>query len=312
MINHKVLLYALEVSREGSVVKAAEKLYVSQPNLSKMIIALEEEIGVQLFNRTPKGMVPTTDGEVLFRYAEDIKRQTDLIESYCKKVTSNSFRMSAAVIWADYISEAFTSFLDRYSIEKNIEFSYIETDTESIINKVVYSECHMGIIRCDKKYENNYRRFFDIHSLAAETLCEARCVAVFAEDSLLSERDVVKKDDLKNFFEVRQSKNFVPDISESQLRTESDALPERIIYVSDGIAQAELVSRNSGTYMIIPPLSPETLKKYKLVQKDIDGICRESVDYFIRSENYSLTKTDNAFLDELMISKRKYKQEVLL
>lgn len=312
MINHKVLLYALEVSREGSVVKAAEKLYVSQPNLSKMIIALEEEIGVQLFNRTPKGMVPTTDGEVLFRYAEDIKRQTDLIESYCKKVTSNSFRMSAAVIWADYISEAFTSFLDRYSIEKNIEFSYIETDTENIINKVVYSECHMGIIRCDKKYDNNFRRFFEIHSLAAEILCEARCVAVFAEDSFLSERNVVTKDDLKNFFEVRQSKNFVPDISESQLRTESDALPGRIIYVSDGIAQAELVSRNSGTYMIIPPLSPETLKKYKLVQKDIDGICRESIDYFIRSENYSLTKTDNAFLDELMISKRKYKQEVLL
>ncbi|MCR5601253.1 MAG: LysR family transcriptional regulator [Ruminococcus sp.] len=312
MINHKVLLYALEVSREGSVVKAAEKLYVSQPNLSKMIIALEEEIGVQLFNRTPKGMVPTNDGEVLFRYAEDIKRQTDLIESYCKKVTSNSFRMSAAVIWADYISEAFTNFLDRYSVEKNIEFSYIETDTESIINKVVYSECHMGIIRCDKRYENNFRRFFEVHSLAAEILCEARCVAVFAEDSFLSERKVITNEDLDNFFEVRQSKNFVPEISESQLRSNSDALPGRIIYVSDGIAQAELVSRNSGTYMIIPPLSPETLKKYKLVQRDIDGMSRESIDYFIRSENYSLSKTDNAFLDELMISKRKYKQEVLL
>lgn len=312
MINHKVLLYALEVNREGSVKKAAEKLYISQPNLSKMIIALEDEIGIQLFNRTSKGMTSTFDGEVLFRYAEDIKRQTDLIERYCKNVTKNSFRMTAAVIWADYISEAFTSFLDRYSIEKNIEFSYIETDTESILNKIIYSECHIGIIRCDKKYENNFRKFFETHSLAAETLCEASCVAVFAEDSFLSEKNTLTLNDLNNFFEVRQSKNFVPDISESQLRSDSDSLHGKIIYVSDGIAQAELVSRNSGTYMIIPPLSPETLRKYKLIQKDVRDMRRESIDYFIRSENYSLSKTDNAFLDELMISKRKYKQEVLL
>ena len=112
MINHKVLLYALEVYREGSV-KKAEKMYISQPNLSKMIIALEDEIGVKLFNRNPKGMTPTFDGEFLFRCAEDIKRQTDLIERYCKNVSKNLFRMTAAVIWADYISEAFTSFLDR-------------------------------------------------------------------------------------------------------------------------------------------------------------------------------------------------------
>ena len=312
MINHKVLLYALEVCREGSVVKAAEKLYISQPNLSKMIIALEDEMNIQLFNRTPKGMVATHDGELIFRYAEEIKRQTDFIESYCEKVTSHSLRMSLAVTWADYISEAFTMFLSKYNDKKNIEFNYIETDTEDIINKIVYSECHIGIVRCDKKYENNFRKYFDLHSIAAEILCEARCVAVFAEDSFLAECDKITGEDLNSFFEVRQSKNFVPEISESQLRSVNDDLPGKIIYVSDSMAQAELVSRNSGTYMIIPPLSQETLKKYKLIQKDVEGMYRESVDFFIRSENYALTKTDNAFLDELMIAKRKYKQEVLL
>ncbi|MBE6863788.1 MAG: LysR family transcriptional regulator [Ruminococcus flavefaciens] len=312
MINHKFLLYALEVCREGSVVKAAEKLYLSQPNLSKMIISLEDEMNIQLFNRTRKGMVATHDGELIFRYAEEIKRQTDFIENYCNKVTSHSVRMSLAVTWADYISEAFTMFLNKYNDKKNIEFNYIETDTEDIINKIIYSECHIGIIRCDRKYENNFRKFFDLHSLAAETLCKARCVAVFAEDSFLAECDKLTSDDLDPFFEVRQSKNFVPDVSESQLRSVSDDLPGKIIYVSDSMAQTELVSRNSGTYMIIPPLSHETLKKYKLIQKDVAGMSRESVDFFIRSENYSLTKTDNAFLDELMISKRKYKKEVLL
>ncbi|MCR4887903.1 MAG: LysR family transcriptional regulator [Ruminococcus sp.] len=312
MINHKNLLYALEVSKQGSVNKAAEKLYIGQPNLSKMIIGLEEELGVALFRRTPKGMIPTADGEVIFRHAEEIYRQTGFIEEYCKNISKKALRMSAAVPWADYISEAFTNFLGRYSGDRLTEFSYIEADSESIINKVIYNECHLGIVRYNKKYDKNFRKYFEDRSLVSETLCESGCVAIFGENSQLAERRDITADDMRCYFEVRQNDQFVPDKNSAQLHNEADETSSRVIYVSSGAAQAELVSRNSRAYMITPPLSDRTLAKYGLIQKEVRGLCREDVDIFIRSENYSLTKTDNAFLDELMISKRKYKQEVLL
>lgn len=56
--------YALEVERTGSITQAAENLYMNQPNLSKAIRELEEQIGYKIFNRTPKGISPTRKGEV--------------------------------------------------------------------------------------------------------------------------------------------------------------------------------------------------------------------------------------------------------
>jgi len=56
------LKYAVEVAETGSINKASEKLYVSQPNLSRAIKELEASLGVTIFDRSAKGMVLTPDG----------------------------------------------------------------------------------------------------------------------------------------------------------------------------------------------------------------------------------------------------------
>ena len=48
--------YALEVAECGSINKAAEKLYIGQPNLSRAIKELEASLGVSIFERSPQGM----------------------------------------------------------------------------------------------------------------------------------------------------------------------------------------------------------------------------------------------------------------
>lgn len=62
--------YALAVAEEGSVTAAAERLRVAQPSVSQQIRGLERELGVQLFARTPTGLVPTTVGRAFLREAE--------------------------------------------------------------------------------------------------------------------------------------------------------------------------------------------------------------------------------------------------
>ncbi|MEW1658724.1 LysR family transcriptional regulator [Streptomyces sp. NPDC093707] len=62
--------YALAVAEEGSVTAAAELLHVAQPSVSQQIRGLERELGVELFARTPTGLVPTVVGRAFLRDAE--------------------------------------------------------------------------------------------------------------------------------------------------------------------------------------------------------------------------------------------------
>jgi DNA-binding transcriptional LysR family regulator len=62
--------YALAVAEAGSVTAAAELLHVAQPSMSQQIRGLERELGVELFARTPTGLVPTVVGRAFLREAE--------------------------------------------------------------------------------------------------------------------------------------------------------------------------------------------------------------------------------------------------
>ncbi|SDS33137.1 LysR family transcriptional regulator [Microlunatus soli] len=62
--------YALAVAEAGSVTAAAELLRVAQPSMSQQIRGLERDLGVELFDRTPTGLVPTAIGKAFLREAE--------------------------------------------------------------------------------------------------------------------------------------------------------------------------------------------------------------------------------------------------
>lgn len=72
MIELRRLRYLVAVAEEGHLTRAAERLGVQQPPLTRQIHALEAEWGVQLFERHPRGMRPTEAGRVAAEAARDI------------------------------------------------------------------------------------------------------------------------------------------------------------------------------------------------------------------------------------------------
>jgi DNA-binding transcriptional LysR family regulator len=73
-LESRQLGYFIEVAKQLSFSKAAEKLNVTQPTLSKMVKNLEEELDVLLFDRTTKHMKLTDAGEIVFEEAQEIMR----------------------------------------------------------------------------------------------------------------------------------------------------------------------------------------------------------------------------------------------
>ncbi|MCD7844057.1 MAG: LysR family transcriptional regulator [Clostridiales bacterium] len=73
----RVLHYFLTVAREGGINRAAEALHITQPTLSRQMAALEEEVGVKLFDRGARRITLTSEGMLLRRRAEEILSLVD-------------------------------------------------------------------------------------------------------------------------------------------------------------------------------------------------------------------------------------------
>ncbi|MBQ9365948.1 MAG: LysR family transcriptional regulator [Schwartzia sp.] len=105
------LEYFLACARCGSLTAAAEELYTTQPHVSMVIRSLEEELGVKLFYRNPKGIELTGAGERVYRYARGAVQNAGLVRTVSREqhthalniATNNSSNM--AVLLTSYYNE---------------------------------------------------------------------------------------------------------------------------------------------------------------------------------------------------------------
>ena len=82
----RVLRYFLETAREGNMTRAAERLFISQPTMSKQLKELENELGTKLFIRSNYNIRLTEAGMLLRERAEDILSLVDKTEAEFKSL----------------------------------------------------------------------------------------------------------------------------------------------------------------------------------------------------------------------------------
>mgnify|MGYP000606527934 CR=1 FL=1 len=80
----RVLRYFLAVAREENITKAAALLHLTQPTLSRQLMQLEEELGVQLFQRSRYRIMLTEEGMLLRRRAQEL---VDLADKTAREFT---------------------------------------------------------------------------------------------------------------------------------------------------------------------------------------------------------------------------------
>ena len=129
------LKYAVEVAKAGSISKAAEALYMNQPNLSRAIKELETSLGITIFGRSAKGMYVTPEGEEFLEHAKKILQQIDEMEAFYKAGVPAQQRFSLSAPRASYISEAFVQFSKGLTKER-AEIYYKETNAMRVVNNM--------------------------------------------------------------------------------------------------------------------------------------------------------------------------------
>ena len=93
------LKYAVEIEKTGSITKAAENLYMGQPNLSRAIRELEESLGITIFMRSSRGVVPTEQGREFLNYARNILAQIEEMAKPVRTASVSPFPCPGPVMW---------------------------------------------------------------------------------------------------------------------------------------------------------------------------------------------------------------------
>ena len=139
------LHYAIIISEVGSLNKAAEVLFVTQPSLTSAVQELERELGIMIFNRGGKGMTLTNDGAEFIQHARQVVAQYErLVEKY----SPNGKLKKKFGISAQHFSFAVKSFVEmvkQFDTEE-YEFAIRETKTREVIEDVSSSKSEVGIL----------------------------------------------------------------------------------------------------------------------------------------------------------------------
>ena len=121
------LIYAVKIADTKSMNKAATELFVSQPALSSTIRDLEEELQIEIFIRTNKGIVITTEGEEFLSYARQMVELNQMIEDRYINNMKRKNKFSVSMQHYSFAVEAFMKLAREFALE-DFELAVHEKD----------------------------------------------------------------------------------------------------------------------------------------------------------------------------------------
>lgn len=143
----KQLEYVIALDNQRNFVRAADSCYVTQPTLTMQVGKLEEEIGVQIFDRGKKPLEPTKPGTQIIEKARQIIREVNLMKEFLteeRETLSGEFKLGIIPTLAPYLLPVF---LTEFT-EKNPDVKLIikEMQTEEIIKALHNDTIDIGLL----------------------------------------------------------------------------------------------------------------------------------------------------------------------
>ena len=146
------LRYVIAISQANSMNEAARQLFISQPSLSASLKDLEEEIGIELFRRTNRGVMVTPEGEEFLGYARQVVEQYQLMEARYVEKKEIKKKFSVSMQHYTFAVNAFVEMVKQFGMDE-YEFAIHEEKTYEVIEDVKNFKSEIGIL-----YLNDFNR----------------------------------------------------------------------------------------------------------------------------------------------------------
>ena len=154
----KQLQYFVACAQTGSFSDAAKILYSTQPSVSKVIKSLEDTLGMQLFERLPRGICLTVQGQKFYQYACRITNEIDVLENMASRGMTKWVRISMNP--SSWFANQFVDFYNE-TFEKNYHFQLTTAGVRSVMERVRDYMDDIGFVYILSHQQENF-----LHELA--------------------------------------------------------------------------------------------------------------------------------------------------
>lgn len=247
-INTKYLEYFIIVAKIGSINKAAQALFISQPHLGKIIRELEEQFDVLLFNRSSQGVTLTPEGEKVLKIATDVLGKLDSLQFHPASGEEGFEHLSVSMTKFSHIMESFIEVVLRYRDQPSFTHRLYEGNPDDVIEDVFSGRADVGVFHFDSRRRDEVERELSAKGLLYRSLAYVEPHIVLSKNHpLVVQKKPVNLKTLSEYGFIRylgQYDDLVYNLFDAE-SWNSEHNNSKVIYVSARGTLMRLISESS-------------------------------------------------------------------
>lgn len=192
------LKYVITVAEARSMNEAAKQLFISQPSLSSAIKELEEEIGIEVFRRSNKGVFVTLEGEEFVGYARQVVEQYMLIETKYIDKANVKKKFGVSTQHYTFAVKAFVEMVKQFGMDE-YEFAIHETKTHEVIEDVKNFKSEIGILYINEFNQKVLNKLFIEYGLEFHPLLDCHIYVYMWKGHPLANYQEITLEELEDY-----------------------------------------------------------------------------------------------------------------
>ncbi len=178
--------------------KAAETLFISQPSLTNAVKDLEKEVGISIFLRTSRGVIPTREGEEFLLYARQLYQQYELIHEKYIETKNIKRKFGVSTQHYSFVVKAFVDTVKQFGT-LNYEFAIRETKTFDVICDVGNFKSEIGLLYLNDFNRKVIEKMLDENDCEFKKLIDCDAYVYIWKNHPLADRKSISFDELKDY-----------------------------------------------------------------------------------------------------------------
>lgn len=291
-----LLKYVIATDKNQSISKAADELYVSQPNISKAIQIVEKEIGFPIFTRTSRGVTTTNEGKAFIKKAIKLVKVFDEFADEFANKNISPFSLNVAHQKIIYLEDKFEELSHHFQKDEYLNINLQEKDEDEIIDLLLKDKIKLGILCINENDLPYFKRLLQLNNINFNVKNTLKIKVITHASNQLGTNNIINKNDLNSYTVIASDKNdfYYYYEEKHQINTSSN-----ILKTNGGIGKLSLLASIPNSYILSLPLSDTTLQSYDCKMLSFDNIVNDWVILTIYKKYDLLTDLEKKFVSIL-------------